>query len=248
MTNCLNCDEPLSANYCGNCGQKATTHRYSLKHFIEHDLIHSIWHVDRGIFFTIKELFTQPGHSIRGFIDGKRANYFPYLTLIVLLVGMDHFLTEFTSIRLADLITESNKAFMTEFEKFYEHYPKLFILSTIPIYSFFSFLWFRKAKQNFTEHLILNSYKAAAEIIIGLVFTLICVCYHNKQVLFIIYSFVITPMVLLYDVWLYSQYFSIYGYKKYQLILRSIMVLVSASLFLVIIGGIGAIIYKVLGL
>jgi hypothetical protein len=47
-------------------------HSYSIKHFIEQDLIHRIWHVDTGILFTIRELFTRPGHCVREFINGKR--------------------------------------------------------------------------------------------------------------------------------------------------------------------------------
>ena len=58
--NCINSGNLITDSFCQKCGQKATVHKYSVKHFIEHDLIHGIWHVDYGIFFTIKELFTRP--------------------------------------------------------------------------------------------------------------------------------------------------------------------------------------------
>ncbi len=68
---CLNCEHSIAEKYCSCCGQKTSTHRYSLKHFVEHDFVHGVWHVDKGIVFTIKELFTRPGHSVREFILGK---------------------------------------------------------------------------------------------------------------------------------------------------------------------------------
>src|SRR4051812_15937136 len=52
---CLNCGYEVINNFCSNCGQSTATHRLSIGHFVVHDLIHSIWHVDRGIFFTLKE-------------------------------------------------------------------------------------------------------------------------------------------------------------------------------------------------
>jgi len=55
-----NCIETITGNFCANCGQNTSVHRYSFKHFIVHDLIHGFWNVDNGIFFTIKELFTRP--------------------------------------------------------------------------------------------------------------------------------------------------------------------------------------------
>ena len=45
---------------------------------MEHDLIHGVWHIDKGVLFTVKELILRPGDSVRGFIQGKRVGFFSF--------------------------------------------------------------------------------------------------------------------------------------------------------------------------
>ena len=234
--NCLNCKHQVINNYCQNCGQKSSTHRYSIKHFIEHDFIHGVWHVDKGILFTIKELFTRPGHSVREFIQGKRVNYFSFVTLILLILTASSLLAPYVHIKLSDLMPRNTESMMNSFEKFTAKYPKVLLILTIPVNSLFSFIWFRKAKLNYSENLVLNSYKASAELIIGLSFTILAIfCTQIKTLTFIYFS-IITPSVFIYGTWYYIQFYSAFGYSKKALLFRSILVIISYSLFQVIIG------------
>jgi hypothetical protein len=235
-TGCLNCGSSVAEKYCGNCGQKSTTHRYSFKHFIEHDFIHGVWHVDKGVVFTIKELLTNPGHSIRGFILGKRANFFNFITLILLILGISSIVSHYTSIRMIDLMPEASKNALNSLQEFTTKYPKIVLLITIPITSFSSFIWFRNSKFNYSEHLVLNSYKTATDLMIGLLFTVVSLFYTNIAGLSLLYYGGIQTLILLYSIWLYYQFFSKSGYSRFSLILRSVMVPVSLSLFSVIIG------------
>lgn len=232
---CLNCNHQAIDNYCQNCGQKSSTHRYSVKHFVEHDFIHGVWHVDKGILFTIKELFTRPGHSVREFIQGKRVNYFSFVTLILLILTISSLLTPYLHIKLSDLMP-GNAETMNSFEKFVTKYPKLLVIVTIPINSLFSFVWFRKAKLNYSENLVLNSYKASSELIIGLLFTVFAIFCTNVKTLTFIYFSLITPSVFIYGIWYYYQFYSGYGYRKKALLFRSILVIVSYSLLQVVVG------------
>ncbi len=217
---CLNCGNPITDKFCSKCGQKTTVHRYSLKHFIEHDLIHGIWHVDNGILFTIRELFTRPGHSIREFINGKRIGYFSFVTLLLLVLGFSHFLGEYAKVQISDLMPESSKGAVNELQIFTKKYPKSMLLITIPFYSLFSFLWFRRSKLNLTEHFVLNSYKTIGEFIISLLFVIITIFYSNIKLLTLVYS-IISLSTIFYAFWFYKQFFSVYGYSKKSLILRS---------------------------
>ena len=241
VESCQNCKGLITGNFCSNCGQKTTVKRYSLKRFITHDLIHGIWSVDNGMIFTIKELFTRPGHSIREFINGRRAGYFNFVTLLLIVLGVSHFVGEYSQVKLSEIMPESSKDSMNTIEEFSKKYPKSTLLLTIPFYSVFSFLWFRKSKLNLTEHFVLNSYKTVAELIIGLFFTLITVFYTNQKGLMTIYSF-IAFISLVYSFWYYKQFFSAYGYSKRSLIIRSLGVIFSYMFLSMMLGIIMAII------
>src|SRR5215213_8947870 len=84
---CKNCNQPFVGNFCNHCGQAANTHKLSL-HYIWHDLQHGLFHFDNGIFYTIKQLLTRPGHTIREFIQGKRVRHFKPLSLVVVLATL----------------------------------------------------------------------------------------------------------------------------------------------------------------
>jgi hypothetical protein len=240
MESCQNCNETITGNFCANCGQKTSVHRYSFKHFIVHDLIHGFWHVDNGFFFTIKELYTRPGHSIREFIKGKRVGYFSFVTLLVIILGVSHFVGVYSPVKLSDLMPESSKKTMNVIEEFSNNYPKITLLLTIPFYSVFSFFWFRKSKLNLTEHFVLNSYKTVGESIIGLSFTIITVIYTSQKGLMTIYSFVMFCSIV-YSFWYYKQFFSAYGYSKKSLLIRSFGVIFSYMILSMVLGMVMAI-------
>lgn len=80
---CKNCQTRYLGKYCPNCGQKATVRRLNWRALWD-NLACSITNADRGILFTIKELFTRPGYMMRNYLAGKRVNYFrPFSMLFV---------------------------------------------------------------------------------------------------------------------------------------------------------------------
>lgn len=233
---CLNCAADVTLNYCPHCGQKVATHRYSIKHFLEHDLIHGVWHVDKGILFTLKELFTRPGHGVREFIEGKRVNYFSFVTLILLILTISAMLAPYVHIKMADLVPQQSREMMNSVEKFMAAYPKLVLIISIPLYSLFSFAWFYKARLNYSEHLVLNSYRIIPEMLIGLLLSILTIFYTNTAVLSVLYLGFLTLFSFLYSIFFYYQFFSAYGYSKKSLLLRSVMMPVSYLLLSFLIG------------
>lgn len=239
--NCLNCAQPVKENFCAHCGQKASTHRYSVHHFLAHDLVHGIWHVDKGLLFTIKELFVRPGHSTREFIEGRRAKHFNYFTLIVLITGLGLFLGQISQVKLTDIFPANTKAVMSQMEQVATKYPKFIPLVMIPFNALLSFAWFYRSRLNLTEHVILNAYKVCGELLIGLAFSVLMLFYRNTAGLYVIYNGVLV-LTTVYGIWFYYQYFSTFPYKKSGLIFRSIMVPVSAALLYMLAGIVSAII------
>ena len=118
-------------------------------------------------------MFTRPGNCVREFINGKRVGYFSFITLLLLILGISHVLVDFAQVKMSDLMPESSKSAVNEFQAFTKKYFKSMLLFTIPFYSIFSFIWFRKSKLNLTEHFVLNLYKTVAESLIGLLFLIV---------------------------------------------------------------------------
>jgi hypothetical protein len=232
--NCLNCNEPIIGTFCHQCGQKATTHRFSIAHFFTHDLVHGFFHVDKGILFTIKCLFTNPGKHFKGYIEGKRMQYFNYITLLLLIIALIHFLGEFSSFKAADIMEGPSAKYMNEFEVFYKKNPKLVGLGFVPIYALFSFLFFRFTKLNFTEHLVLNAYKTAGEFILTIPLSVLFAFYHNMAVYKTLFL-VMSAISFLYGIWFYYSFFSQYNKSKSQVLVRSIITPLAMQL---VIGGI----------
>ncbi len=75
---CQNCGKGFEGNYCG---QKAGGRRIEAK-YVRNKIPNSIFQLDRGFLFTLKELFIRPGHSIRDFLAGKRKSHYKPFSVI----------------------------------------------------------------------------------------------------------------------------------------------------------------------
>jgi hypothetical protein len=88
---CKNCSNVCDTYFCGVCGQKMNTKRFDTKHILVHEIPHSIFHLDKGFLLTTKALIKRPGHFIRDYIEGKRANHYgpiQYLFIIGIVMGV----------------------------------------------------------------------------------------------------------------------------------------------------------------
>ena len=206
---CLNCGAATSQNFCGVCGQKASTHRFSLKHIFAHDFIHGVFHVDKGILFTLKELMTRPGHSIREYITGKRVNHFNYVTFILLIIAANILLTKSTGFCYIDL---TDQKVITSFDIISnlqrDHYKSLMLL-TITLSAGISYLFFLKAKLNFAEHLVLNAYRSGGELLLQTVFLAIAILFRKLSAAPLVIG-ISGIIILVYNVWFYRQFFRPY--------------------------------------
>jgi hypothetical protein len=172
-TTCKNCNHPFTGNYCNHCGQSAETHRLDF-HFLAHDIQHGLFHIDRGIFYTAKELFTRPGNSIREFIEGKRVNHFKPISLLVILASIYGLLYHNFHIHLMKNSADT-KLNLTEFNEWTATHFAWMTLATIPLYTIGTYICFRKQGYNIIEFLILNTFKASQRLLAHItIFPLLC--------------------------------------------------------------------------
>jgi hypothetical protein len=82
MTNCENCNNKISENYCPNCGQSAKLKRID-KHYISHEFLH-LFHFEKGFFFNVRELLLRPGFSTKEFLYKNRNRHMKPVSFLIL--------------------------------------------------------------------------------------------------------------------------------------------------------------------
>lgn len=162
--NCLNCGHSTDNTYCSYCGQKTDTGRLNT-HFLWHEVQHAVIHLDKGILFTIKELFTRPGHSIREFIEGKRVRHFRPLMFLFVLAGIYGYLNHTLHLVEPQLSTNTISAKAVQWVITHYSFTELMIL---PFFSLATWLAFRKWGFNYFEHIALNAFLGGQRIVIHL--------------------------------------------------------------------------------
>ncbi len=233
---CPNCETVYEGNFCHECGQKTIHGRYTIKGLVS-ELIFSTFHLEKkGLLYTVKELTIRPGTAIKNVLEGQRLSLYPpfkYLvlvgTIIVLLslrYGFFHS-EELTSANADtynfEILTE-HKLFFSGFFKFAEDYATLLNIVAIPIFSFFSFLFFRKSGYNFAENLIINTFITAQQ----LLFLIILIPFIEfvpgiKHILIPIY----TLAIMLYNMFAYVQLFGI----NFNNLFRSFITVITGFLY-----------------
>lgn len=183
---CKNCLQHLllDQKYCHGCGQNADTHRIDF-HFLLHEVQHSIFHVDKGILFTLKNLFTRPGHMLREYLEGRRQGQFkPVLMLIIIgsICGLlNHFLSEPEQIDFRQFDSKANNSklsnyldvsgfahFLYDVAMWFANHLAFTILMMIPVTALGFYLGFRKYGIYYTEWLIVFCYLSAQSLAVYL--------------------------------------------------------------------------------
>lgn len=173
-TTCLNCGTPIAGKFCHECGQKSDTHRITPKHFFMHDIVHGVFHIDKGIVFTLKETFTRPGYAALDYVHGKRKNYYNIFYLIFLILGFYMIANGHeASVQQADKMFIDLPGQLPAITKFVFIYLKYLILLTIPVLALSSFISFQRLNFNFAEHIILSGFVTLGCFIFLLVGTLL---------------------------------------------------------------------------
>lgn len=224
---CLNCGAALHGAYCSHCGQAASTHRFNFHVVFGHDFMHAMFHFGGGFFYTLRQLFTHPGRSVREYVAGKRVkhlNYFSFLIVVVLVFGAVESITDF-NYQQVDLNGAADVRRLTEIANdMMKNHPKLLFISILPLLALTTWIMFRKASQNFPEHLVLNTYKQAAVLVLNVFFVLMASRLSAAGV--VTAERILSVVSSAYIIWFYHQYFAPYYDNKALLLGRVLMTMV----------------------
>ncbi|WP_194774805.1 DUF3667 domain-containing protein [Pararhodonellum marinum] len=242
---CKNCGQKNEGNFCRHCGQVADTRRLTMRH-IWIDLQNGIVNFDKGIFYTIKQLLTRPGHSIREYIEGKRVHHFKPLSFVVVLATIYGLLYHFLIPTSFDVNTvNSSDNLLGVYEKVINWSVDHFAYATLILIissSVSSFLVFRKQGYNLAEHLVLNTYYRGLVMMISLLIFPVLYALHsagNDSFKTFVPVFQLIDFVLLY--WCYSQFFDkLTKIRSFLLTLLSFVLLNVFNMILALIAGLVA--------
>lgn len=175
---CPNCSSPYTEqqDFCGRCGQKLRLPRLTTRMLLR-ELWNTMTNLERGFFFTLRELWLRPGETLRHYWDGARVNYYPPLRFVFLIVAAS------TALMLVSgfydkVVTDAQQGIyegfnnegqdpqvaemQAKFQQQVKKYTHVLALLMMPFIAFFTRLFFRKHGRNFAEHLIAVSYFTAA--------------------------------------------------------------------------------------
>jgi hypothetical protein len=251
---CQNCRHIFRGNFCHNCGQKSNTNRIDSQHVI-FDLPNSLFQINSGILYTIKNLFTRPGESINEFIEGKRKNHFKPIAFLFITSTIFLLINSLTN---QDKFAIGNFSFIQHFFEPFQTgwqeaalsegtnapYPNpmiwisknftYFFMFLVPIFSLASYLIFKKSKFNYFEHVVLNSYITGQQMVIYSIMVLLAfsIGIQDSQFFYTLTWFV----GFTYLFWAYQQFFRNYKPFKKALLFLLTDVLYIFFLFLFLYG------------
>jgi len=211
---CKNCKQNFDGHFCNNCGQSSKVRKVDFKYLLD-EISNSVFQVNRGILFTVKELFIRPGHSIREFLAGKRIQHFKPLSYILLLsaiyvlitflIGKKTYLGDSLSGMTSAINDNGSELAITgDILNGLSNNFAYATLLLLPFFSLASYISFIKTKYNYFEHLILNFYIAGQQIIIYLIFALLFFFFKIEG-----YFIQSVPFILamLFTFWTFVQFF-----------------------------------------
>jgi len=169
---CKNCGAHFQGSYCNNCGQKVIEERNTLKHFFT--ITFDTFDIHRGVLYTAKLLFTNPGKLINDYLGGKTRDYYNPLKYLLIIAGLYALLMIWLNVIDAN-IEISNELFQMEEEEtklqsflnlYVKKYLNLIPILVLPFWSLSAKWILRKRKLYYAEYLIINCFLHAQYLLI----------------------------------------------------------------------------------
>ena len=207
--NCKNCENIFEGKFCNNCGQKSSVKRIDFQ-FLLNEIPNTIFQVNRGFFFTVKELALRPGRSISAFLEGKRIHHYKPLAfllvtttlyvLVTFLFGKISFTNDIISGVKEGFVESSRAVENLNALEWIANHEAYFLMMIIPIYSLSTYLVFIKSRYNYFEHLVINFFISGQQMLLYAVL----VPFHDEFGFVELISFLVG---IAYNLWVFKQMF-----------------------------------------
>lgn len=206
MILCKNCGNEFSGKYCNACGQPGDTSRIG-RLFVARELRKSFIHFwDDGLFYTTRWLFTNPGKTIKAYLEGKRVQHMKPFAYLLLMGGLYVLLSRYFHLNMVTADIEGHKA--EELNGWlYRYYTEVQLLLLF-VYSSFSVLFFSQKTYNFYEFLVIHTFLAGQRLMIAVTITIPILALLNDAAYIkpIVYIMSLPGHLLM--IWTYSYLFN----------------------------------------
>ena len=204
---CLNCGHEVPDRFCGRCGQDAHhTHRLTMADML-HDIPHSIWHVDKGILYTLKTMVFRPGPTIRAYLAGKRVDHFRPLSLLLIITSFYALLSSVLHISMLPPKDPSIPDAVWQMQQtsvgFFTKYMSWCYIAMVPVWALFARLFLRRGGFNYAECLIIVAFLTAINNFFSLLALPVLYKYSGTPQIATT-SYVFMAIVVMYSSWAYS--------------------------------------------
>jgi hypothetical protein len=116
---------------------------------------------DRGLLHTLACLARRPGHTIEGYLDGRRAEFFNPLNLLTLTAGLTALFYSNHSFDLSPLLTgfpPDQLEIQSRVVYFQFKYRALMQVLTLPLMAAITLVLFAGRRRGYAEHLVINAF------------------------------------------------------------------------------------------
>jgi len=226
---CKNCGHDLEGNFCTNCGQSSKVSRVSYKYVLD-EIPNSLLQINHGFFYTVKELFVRPGHTLREFMAGKRKNHYKPLAFLLITSTLytfaKYFLDSSDVLEVDFTGEEVDIEYLQNLTVWISENQTYGTLISLPLFALASYLAFIKSKHNYFEHFVLNMYIVGQQTLIQTFFLFLPSGNSTIGTLGVI-------IPIAFSFWVYVQFFN--QEKFFKKILRFIlMYLILGVLFIIL--------------
>lgn len=209
---CPACGKISQGDFCMHCGEKLQHDRISFKHFIR-DIPFVFFNFGPKFFRTVFALAKSPGNMVKKYFSGDRVryfkpiNYFMFIGGFVVLLHLTFHIGGTNDKFYEDLL--DNKDLGKKLDQFDEQFLAGLLFIQFPIIAVFTWLFFRKRKHLFGEHLVANAFFIGEVSLYWIIlFPAFLIFNHTKtaDTLFTVYSlFVVAYYVYAFYDWLYNK-------------------------------------------
>lgn len=205
---CKNCQNHFQGMYCNHCGQKVINDRITLKHLFE--IAFDSFNIHRGLIFTVKKMFTDPGSLINNYLNGRTKDYYNPLKYLLLITSISALLMIWLKIFDANIentnelmgIDDQAVKLQSTVTRYIKNFLHFVAILSLPFYSLISKWLFKKHKLYYAEHLTINSY-LFAQITLIQIFVIVLVYFVPE----------LTKYMLLFGSILFISYYT-YGLRN----------------------------------